>query len=275
MTQIRRVPLDFEWPLNQVWHGYVLPESLRLPECPDCNYDGYRSSGMSAAAYGIEATFYAHDTPEPYRSQIAWHDKITQHEVDMLVAEGRLPVWEIDPGTDAGAWDFTRARTANEINALQDTSPLDGHDAINRSLLVRYRCKRLRIAMKCPTCKGKTHVGTREQVKAKKAWTSFDPPAGEGWQVWEDISEGSPISPVFATRADLLGWLTSPASAEAYHRYPLTREQAEALVGAGGSLGSGVVIGTPSGGVLVDGERATYALHGDTGTGTDAQEGSR
>jgi hypothetical protein len=53
-----------------------------------------------------------------------------------------------------------------------------------------------------------------------------EPPAGEGWQVWETVSEGSPISPVFADREGLIQWLMSPAYTWGTSR-PLTREQAE------------------------------------------------
>ncbi len=34
-----------------------------------------------------------------------------------------------------------------------------------------------------------------------------DPPAGDGWQMWETTSEGSPISPVFKTPEELAHWL--------------------------------------------------------------------
>lgn len=37
----------------------------------------------------------------------------------------------------------------------------------------------------------------------------FHPPTGEGWQMWEDTSEGSPMSPVFATREELARWLAN------------------------------------------------------------------
>jgi hypothetical protein len=40
---------------------------------------------------------------------------------------------------------------------------------------------------------------------------SIDPPAGEGWQLWETTSEGSPMSPVFATADELAQWMgTNP-----------------------------------------------------------------
>lgn len=35
----------------------------------------------------------------------------------------------------------------------------------------------------------------------------FEPPKGEGYQLWEDTSEGSPMSPVFETPEALADWL--------------------------------------------------------------------
>lgn len=38
----------------------------------------------------------------------------------------------------------------------------------------------------------------------KKIYASrIDPPKGEGWQMWENTSEGSPVSPVFKTPEEL------------------------------------------------------------------------
>lgn len=35
----------------------------------------------------------------------------------------------------------------------------------------------------------------------------IDPPKGEGFQLWETITEGSPLSPVFDTPEELTKWL--------------------------------------------------------------------
>jgi hypothetical protein len=48
-----------------------------------------------------------------------------------------------------------------------------------------------------------------------------EPPTGEGWQVWETVSEGSPRSPVFAGRDSLVAWLVehedcSPVAADKF-----------------------------------------------------------
>jgi hypothetical protein len=45
-------------------------------------------------------------------------------------------------------------------------------------------------------------------VKAKyDAWEEEPPPEGEGWQLWETVSEGSPISPVFPTKETFIDYL--------------------------------------------------------------------
>lgn len=38
---------------------------------------------------------------------------------------------------------------------------------------------------------------------AYEAWQRTEPPEGPGFQIWETVSEGSPISPVFATAEEL------------------------------------------------------------------------
>lgn len=39
-----------------------------------------------------------------------------------------------------------------------------------------------------------------EESEEYESWQPTEPPAGEGYQLWETVSEGSPISPVFATK---------------------------------------------------------------------------
>lgn len=237
MTMIRRVPLGFNAPLHQTWEGYVRPPHASLPECPDCRHDGSRSSGLSAGAHAIEVAFYATDVPVPLRDQISWHDKISQAEADHLLKKGRLQSWESDPDGGRGRWVSTPVSAA-EVNARQAGLGFGSHDANNRFILVAYRCKRIGIALMCATCQGTTRVGTPEQVAAHKAWRPTRPPRGKGWQAWEDTSEGSPISPVFATDTALIDWFTSPASRSASMHYPLTHAQAVGLVHNTGSVGT-------------------------------------
>jgi hypothetical protein len=63
-----------------------------------------------------------------------------------------------------------------------------------------------------------------------EAWQSTDPPAGEGWQLWETVSEGSPVTPVFPTADGLISHLVE------VERYRLSA--AQQLVSDGGSVGT-------------------------------------
>lgn len=51
-------------------------------------------------------------------------------------------------------------------------------------------------------------------------WKPYDPPAGDGWQVWEDTSEGSPITPVFSTREALIEHLVTVGTTWDQISYP-------------------------------------------------------
>lgn len=98
----------------------------------------------------------------------------------------------------------------------------------------------------CATCKGD---GIHPEAKASvEAWEPTPPPAGDGWQMWETTSEGSPISPVFDTPEKLAQWLADNG-ASSFGRDTATYEQwlgmirrgwaPSAVIGASG-LQSGV-----------------------------------
>ena len=40
----------------------------------------------------------------------------------------------------------------------------------------------------------------------KKQMQFFEPPEGPGYQLWEDITEGSPVSPIFESMDGLVKW---------------------------------------------------------------------
>lgn len=72
----------------------------------------------------------------------------------------------------------------------------------------------------CPFCNGKGCEQCEDEgqspyfKEAYEAWQPIEPPSGEGWQVWENVSEGSPVSPVFATSEDLVQWLIKQGHSE-------------------------------------------------------------
>lgn len=199
--EVKRVPRDFDWPTGEVWEGYLLPERLHERDCKVCDGDG-----LSKESRAIADTFYPHQIGWAERSgSLAWHDKIGQAEVDNLIEHDRLAVLVRREPTEANPRDREWQkvpRLAAEVNASQ--GGIGSHDAINRMILVEFRCERLGIPLECSDCEGH---GSLEEFAGQRveaeAWEPIEPPVGEGWQMWETTSEGSPSTPVFATPEEL------------------------------------------------------------------------
>jgi len=77
------------------------------------------------------------------------------------------------------------------------------------------------------------------------SWRPIEPPLGEGWQLWETVTEGSPVTPVFAKRADLIDYLANN------EEFGFDDANAQALV-LKGSVPSGVLE------VHADGQQKLY-----------------
>lgn len=188
--EIKRVPVNFDHPIGDVWPGYLFPDELTLPPCPDCNGEGW-----SPVARQLSETFYPHQAGSDVA---AWCDKLTQDDVDHLVAEGRLRGRE--------------GVTAAEVNAANGPGRRHdwslNHDAINRWLLIKRRAVALGADPKCSRCDGDGNIGTPEQRAAADNWERTEPPTGDGYQLWETVSEGSPVSPAFDSAEGLARWMS-------------------------------------------------------------------
>lgn len=101
--------------------------------------------------------------------------------------------------------------TADEINAWARKGL--GHDSLNQWVCVRVRAKRMGIYGLCEPCNGEGYVFLNQGHKAlNENWKPYDPPVGEGFQLWETTSEGSPVSPVFKTLEGLCEWCAEGAT---------------------------------------------------------------
>lgn len=252
--EVRRVPLDFDWPLNKIWEGFLMPDRLDGEKCPDCK-SGYspQAQNLYDLWYGYlpfdpastGSTPFRHDSPavrtraERNIAQApdyygtgetataregqrladlfneAWSHHLTQDDVDALIAAGRL--WDLThtvvPGEGWQKIEPPVTPTAEQVNEWSISG--FGHDGINASVVVRARCEREGIDPICATCNGHATVEKYEGQRAEaEAWEPTDPPKGDGWQLWETVSEGSPISPVFATADELAGWMSDPAQGD-------------------------------------------------------------
>lgn len=79
--------------------------------------------------------------------------------------------------------------------------------------LTEEYCRRNGYEITCPHCKGEGIIFINEEIeKLHDEWERVDPPDGDGYQLWETTSEGSPASPVFATLEELCEWCADNAT---------------------------------------------------------------
>jgi hypothetical protein len=274
---------------RRVWDGYVSPERLREDQCPDCKngYSPY-AQGLFDTWYGYVpfdpastgSRALLHDTPgvrlfaerniasapwyygadeaaiQKEGQRLAdlwngmWMHHLAQEDVDALVAGDRL--WDL-----THSWNpATRQRdkieglvlTAAQVNEWSLSG--FGHDSINASVVIRARCEAADELVTCTNCDGHGTVEAYEGQRAEaEAWEATEPPEGDGWQLWETVSEGSPITPVFATAEELARWMTTHSWGSQTEKMASSYEVAMKFIDAGwaptliGVPGTGVVSG--------------------------------
>lgn len=136
--------------------------------------------------------------------------------------------------------------TAQEVNEWSLCS--SGHDSINNGICVRARAEREGKETTCSFCKGHgSYWESPEYEKLADEWTEEKPPAGEGYQIWETVSEGSPVSPVFETPEELARWMvnndrsvTKDTNYEGWLRFINGPGWAPSMIGTSEGLKSGV-----------------------------------
>lgn len=235
--EIKRVALDFDWPLSKVWEGYLMPDSLYSKPCTDCD-NGYTAGGAWLMTLAHRLTMLADDAEREQPLGRALHPWLAQDQYPPVWRDRTLPTehqfysqYVVRPSTDI----------IDLVNGLEESAGRHYDNSIHglgRSTTDAY-CIASAIAKAagmpedwgvCKTCDGDARLEAYPgQAEDQEAWDPTEPPSGDGWQVWETVSEGSPISPVFADREDLVQWLMSPAYSWGTS-HPLTRAQAENFV---------------------------------------------
>lgn len=228
--EIKRVPLDFEWPLEKVWDGYINPHFKRCP-AEGC-HAGETAAGLwvqglarLVAMLGEEAVVAPHVAemrrsgrlfPHPYLEDWAHapRDREPKDLVDKLASAKDetardwvyraywhrykpqlLPLTEELVGFVTG------------LAGRRPSPPLGGNLEIDvyRALLRAAGIQDEKWGT-CPHCGGDgIDPATRA---AYEAWKPVEPPSGKGWQLWETVTEGSPISPVFVHKEEFVIYLT-------------------------------------------------------------------
>lgn len=248
--KLRRVPVDFEWPMDKTWQGFLMPVSLHGRDCGRCGGSGYSetAANLKDRWYGY-VPFHPSETgsellttetpqvrafaernvksaPEYYGTSEAaivreaqrladlwnssWSHHLGQEDVDALVAAGRLMDFTHDWTRGEGWKAKAPAPQVSAVDVNLWSVGGFGHDSINCGVVIRAHCERMGVSQLCATCEGHGSVETYPGQRAEAdAWERQEPPAGDGWQLWEMVSEGSPITPVFATADELIDHLVN------------------------------------------------------------------
>lgn len=244
--ELKRVPIDFDWPLKEVWEGYLNPCLDFLEDCPSCDGSGlapvaklWRDKWYGYAVFNPAETGSLPFSPFDMGIQERIRIKIENpagggedfwfklfgvsdmNRVVFLETERMCKHWNeqwshhLDQNDVQALFDAKRLHNfgnpaicppAPEVNWLGLTGM--GHDAINQHVCLKARIKRMGEVLECASCEGDGHVWPSTELKELcDNWEETEPPEGEGWQVWETVTGGSPVSPVFVTEEELQNWL--------------------------------------------------------------------
>jgi hypothetical protein len=142
-----------------------------------------------------------------------WCHHLNADDVKALVEGGRLHdlTSTFTPGEGWKRNDPPNMPTPEEVNDWSIGG--FGHDSINQWIVVGAECERMGYPKTCVKCEGEGTLWPSPEIqKQAEDWTDTEPPTGDGYQLWETTSEGSPSSPVFATIEELCAWCATGAT---------------------------------------------------------------
>ncbi len=185
--ELKRVALDFEWPENKVWSGYINPHYAKNHQCAACGGAGETTSRQRLGDLVSLLMLSGTDV-----NRWACHPHLV--EAHLFYTHGKLC------GSDMA--ELTSALAGRKPSSLGHCS-IDKHSATLKIIAAAGLPEEWGM---CPACNGEGSIwDSAEDEKAADEWSETSPPAGDGYQIWETVSEGSPISPVFATAEALAG----------------------------------------------------------------------
>ena len=177
--EIKRVAMDCPAEIGKTWPGYV---NTYYRKCPYC--DNGMTSARQRFSDLVSLLMLSGDDARRQKAHPYFYDAPLHH------TSGNTP-----PSVDMTAL----------TEGLAGRSPsFSGHDSCDNWTAEKKIIAAAGLSEDwglCPSCKGDA---IDPQVKsAYEAWVKTEPPTGAGYQLWETTSEGSPLTPVFATPEDL------------------------------------------------------------------------
>lgn len=170
--EVKRVALDFAWPLRKTWDGFLNPH---YRQCSICEGSGHTTARLRLQELVSLIFVSADDTvrkrgtiPHPYISEMS----------SLYRTRGLV----VSPDIMQLAEGLGDQKHADSVLGFSDGAS--------------WRAVKKIIAAAGLAAKA-----------ASDAWEPTEPPSGDGWQMWETTSEGAPISPVCASPEVLARWL--------------------------------------------------------------------
>lgn len=170
---VKRVATTFTWPSGQTWAGYVNPWPGPVA-CTAC-----LTTGLDAETLRLALRFQS------------WARRLTKAESAEMTRQG-----------------FSAKELENLKKGIASSDM--------QRALVEIRARRKGHLGECVVCAGSGFapnpnpavISLYHGVDLYESWIPTDPPAGEGWQVW-DGADGAPLSPVCASASALAAWCVS------------------------------------------------------------------
>lgn len=195
--KLMRVALDFDWPINKRWKGYINPHYEKCKLC-----DGY---GITIARQRL--------------TDLVSLLMISGEDAADSVRRGRdrCHPYLVNDGLFNTSGKLCGADMTELTAGLAGRQPCFlGHDGCDRYVATTKVIAAAGLDPDkwgiCPNCSG--HGVPNGKWELWEAWKGEDPPVGDGYQIWETTTEGSPISPVFATVEDLARWMAANEGGE-------------------------------------------------------------
>jgi hypothetical protein len=178
--ELKRVPLDFKWEENKPWEGFLNPHYERCQSCGGTgNTTAYHRLSDLVSLLMLSGDDSVKGKCHPYFN-----------EAPLFSTQGKVC------GKDM-------ATLTAGLSGMESKSPF-GYGVRNLWSAIKKIIEAAGLTEEwgvCPACNGEGIP--KDKQEAYNNWERVEPPAGEGYQIWETVSEGSPISPVFATPEEL------------------------------------------------------------------------